>query len=220
MPLSKNYKQQLADIIASELERLQSIGVSERDFAGKLGVTYNATQKWRKQRISRGLSYDSIAGIARYLAQTPEAKHHDLDTPEKLQAYLAGTNSTATATDSLYDELRGQIAQLKVKVSRLETNSNGGHMPSVISYLINDAIKFAGANRNRFADLADLNLARLNELVDDGSEPVQTEYDAIAKALNHFRGSDWNAAELKTLYDNQAGRTAKKERRANMAKAS
>ena len=77
MPISESYKERLSAWVQFEL---QSTKLSERDFAEKVGVTYNAVQKWRKKQIKQGLLSDSIAAIARYRGESPKQTRAWFDT--------------------------------------------------------------------------------------------------------------------------------------------
>ena len=201
MTVTEIYKQRLSELMTYEVRRQRLEGVSERTFApSQLGVSHGSTQRWRMGDIKDGLRGDVLQAIADYLARSPGSKYHHLKTPESLRAWLADEVETETPA-SIYDQLRGRIAELEAQMLRLQC---GAFMPeSVISYLIMDALKVAQCNRNAFADQAGIAVTRLNQIVDDGIAPTDEEYGAIASTLNHLRNSNFQPANLKAFFENQ-----------------
>ena len=209
MSVSETYKTRLSEIVKNEVKRLRLLGISERNLAGKIGVSWTSVQRWRKCEIKRGLSEEALVSLAGYLAKTPPAKYHHLNSPEQLAAFLAGVDEAAGEPALENSALVWQRLQaLELKVSRLEDrglNDQGDGRAtarSVLTYLIEDTLQAEELSHPVFAQRAALAVNRLHEIM-AGAEPTAGEYEGLTKALNYSGESNWSARNLKQLFDNQ-----------------
>jgi|GEM_PF-2676369 len=80
--------------------------------------------------------------------------------------------------------------------------SVGSYMPaqSTISLLIEEFLENDGISRSEFAELAGLTMKRLNQIVDEGAEPTDLDYQAIARGFAAMRRPQWKWEMLKSLF--------------------
>lgn len=200
MSLSPEYKQRLSDWVSAEMERSK---LSERALADKLGVSYNAVQKWRKQLVKRSLEDRSITAIARYKGEPPDAVREWLEgSPLPTQNPLIRAVKEASIDDL--------IEVLSIATKRLEA-AIGGLMGlgNSIAELIRLEMKLRGLDPDKdedFREFARLALAveeeefaHLRAILDGKAQPTRDDLPDLATGLRLLTGRSFSVLDLMNL---------------------
>lgn len=200
MALSPEYKQRLSDWVVSEIERAK---LSERKLAEKIGVTYNALQTWRKQKIRQGLTEESIAAIARYRRETPAEVH------AWLNGSLPPTHHNPLVRAVREASIGDLIVALSIGLRRLEGAIGGIMSGNSIAELVRLEMQIKGLDPDKdedFREFARLALAveeqdfqHLRGILNGTEFPTRNDLPAIATGLYLLTGKPYSSEDLMRL---------------------